>query len=282
MLDRLLSDATDILARSGIDNPRFEAGLMLAEAAGVSRAQLLARIPAIDTAVSSRFARMVARRASREPFAYIVGRKEFHSIELEVGPDVLIPRCETETLVDLALEFIAGHEHPWVLDIGTGSGAIALAIAASNTRARLVALDISTAALTITRRNSLRLGLSRRVELVKADCWIAHSGHVLGKFDLIVSNPPYVCDREIATLQPEIARYEPRIALSGGPDGLDFYRRIVAGLSDHLAAEGAAMVEVGDDQADRLAAIFTADRFEITLHRDLAGTARVVRIRKRT
>ncbi|MGH7917886.1 MAG: peptide chain release factor N(5)-glutamine methyltransferase [Candidatus Binataceae bacterium] len=281
-LDQILRNATNMLARSGIENPRFEAELMLAEAAGATRVQLLARIPRVDAMIGSRFMRMVARRAAREPFAYIVGRKAFHSLELEVGPAVLIPRCETESLVDIALAFLIRRDHPVVLDLGTGSGAIALAIADNDARARLVATDISVAALALARRNSVRLGLARRVELVEADCWSARSGLPLGNFDLIVSNPPYVCDSAIAALQPEIARYEPRVALRGGTDGLDFYRRIAAGLRDHLLPDGAAMVEVGDDQAEAVAAILSAHGFDVTTHRDLAGIARVVQARKRT
>jgi release factor glutamine methyltransferase len=266
------------LAQAHVENPRLDAELLLAEAAGVTRANLFAGSIELDDETQRRFEALIGRRAGREPLAYITGRKEFYSLEFELGPGVLVPRPETETIVDVALKFINGRVNCRLLDIGAGCGAIALAIISNASGVRVVAADISTDALAIAHRNAVRLRLESRVRFVHADCWdTLDGGEPLGRFDIVVSNPPYVCDSEIARLEPEIRDFEPRVALDGGPDGLDFYRRIVAGLGDHLFDSGAVILEVGAGQADAVASILHAAGFAgAGVSNDLSGIARAV------
>jgi release factor glutamine methyltransferase len=274
----LLEAGGNELRQAGVESWHLDAELLLAAAAGIARTVLLAGIVPADEPVAERFARLIARRAAREPLAYIVGHKEFRSLELEVGPAVLVPRPETETLVEVALEIMAGRGGARMLDLGTGSGAIALAIAAEARSARVVATDVSIDALAVARRNAVRLGLEGRVELREADCFVVKDGgEPLGRFDLIVANPPYIRDEEIDVLQAEVSRYEPRVALAGGIDGMDFYRTIARGAQSHLHPGGRVAVEVGAGQAAEVTAIFqTAGLSEVTTRSDLAGIARVV------
>src|SRR5438876_3609730 len=230
----MLDAAVAMLAAAGGPSPRLDAEILLANPAGVSRATLLADVGIIDDAVRARFAELVKRRGAREPLAYIIGRREFYSIEFEVAPAVLIPRPESEIVVDAALELLRARPAARVLDIGTGSGAIAIAIAVNTAHTQIVATDISNDALEVAKRNAARLGMRSRVEFRRADCFeIMDGGAPLGRFDLVVSNPPYIADGEIARLQPEVSRYEPRCALAGGRDGMDFYRRMAPSLEAH-------------------------------------------------
>jgi release factor glutamine methyltransferase len=274
----LIREGSHRLARAYVENPRLDAELLIAEAAGVTRSNLFAGSIELDDKKQRRFERLIRRRARREPVAYITGRKEFYSLEFEVGPGVLVPRPETETIVDLALKFAAERPNCRLLDIGNGCGAIALAIASNAPGVPVVATDISTDALAIAHRNGLRLGLESRARFIHADCWdILDSGEPLGRFDIVVSNPPYVCTSEIARLEPEIRDFEPRVALDGGPDGLNFYRRIAAGLGDHLVDRGAVILEAGKGQAATVAAMLqAADCIDVTVSNDLSGTPRAV------
>jgi release factor glutamine methyltransferase len=213
-----LGAAADALAAAGVSSPRLDAEVLLAEASGWRRARLLAEPgAAVDADAGRRFAEMVRRRLRREPVAYIIGHKGFRGIELALDPRVLIPRPESELLVELALERRPGS----VLDLGTGSGAIALAVADEMPECEVVATDTSPAALAVARANAERLGLSGRVRLQAGSLPPGRS------FDLTLANLPYVSDAEWASLQPEIARFEPREALRGGPDGLDVIRALI-------------------------------------------------------
>ncbi len=277
----LLEAGEQPLRKAGVASWRLDAELLLAAAAGMTRAELLAggnRSDLLASGQAARFARLIERRAAREPIAYILGRKEFHSIDLEVGPAVLIPRPETETLVEVALEILRESGGTLVIDVGTGSGAIGLAIAAEAPRAHVVATDLSVDALAVARRNAERLGMAGRVETRHADFFnVLDGGPPLRRFDLIVSNPPYIADTEIPGLKPEVSRYEPRVALAGGPDGMDFYRVIAREAPAHLAVRGHLVVETGADQAGVVATIFRAAGFAAVLTRnDLAGIPRVV------
>jgi release factor glutamine methyltransferase len=279
IIQRLLTDSTARLIDAGVSGARLDAEVMLAAAVGVTRAQVIAGAVEIDERVQGRYAVMIARRVGREPVAYIVGRKEFYSIEFEVSPAALIPRPETETLVTAALEFIAARPSSRVIDLGAGSGAIALAIAAHAPGARLVATDIAADALGVAQANARRLVLVDRVEFRRANCFdpLDDRGE-LGRFDLIVSNPPYIPEAEIARLAPEIARFEPRIALAGGPDGMDFYRKLAREATRHLLPGGAIAVETGSGQAVAVAQMMrAADAATVTTLDDLAGIPRVVR-----
>jgi release factor glutamine methyltransferase len=274
----LLNDAVATLREAGIEDARLDAELMLARAAGVSRVRVITQDVVIGEAERVAYAALIKRRVAREPLAYILECKEFYSIKLEVTPAVLIPRPETETVVAAALEEIAKQPTARVLDLGTGSGAIALAIASNAPHAAIVASDISEDALAVAARNAKRLGLDRRIDFLKADCFQVIGGEAsLGRFDVIVSNPPYIKDSEIVALQLEIARWEPRLALAGGPDGLGFFRRIATSAPNHLNPVGRLIVEIGDGQADTVSDIFRDAGFpSITRLSDSSGKMRVL------
>jgi release factor glutamine methyltransferase len=269
-----LGAAVDGLTAAGIEDPRLDAELLLGEAMGKGRAALAAEPgAAVLPAAARRFGEMVRRRLRREPVAYILGRRGFRRLELAVDPRVLIPRPETELLVELALEL----RPPRVLDVGTGSGAIALAVADELPDAEVTATDTSPAALEVARANAERLGLTERVRLVEGT--LADDGD---GFDLILANLPYVAERDWPSLQPEVTRYEPREALLAGPDGLDAYRTLIPECAPHLSryaeqTRGALAVEVGKEQAPAVAELMRAAGFgEVEVRRDLAGIERVV------
>jgi release factor glutamine methyltransferase len=275
---RLVSAGVAELLGAGVENPRLDAEAMLAAACHSSRASIVSGLAKVDDWVREGYAGMIERRKRREPLAYILGLKEFYSLVFEVTPAVLIPRPETETLVSTALEFIQRHRNPRVCDLGTGSGAIALAIATNAPAAQLIATDISGEALAIAGHNAARLGLASRVGFRLADCFEALDRMgPLGRFNLIVSNPPYVPEERIAGLAPEITNYEPRAALAGGRDGLELYRRIASKLTEHLEKGGAAILEIGADQSDAVSQIIRdAGAIGTTVVEDLAGMPRVV------
>jgi release factor glutamine methyltransferase len=269
-----LDSAVDGLAAAGIEDPRLDAELLLGEAMGCERAALVAEPgAAVPPAAARRFGEMVRRRLRREPVAYILGRKGFRRLELAVDSRVLVPRPETELLVELALELRPAR----VLDVGTGSGAIALAVADELPDAGVTATDTSPAALEVARANAERLGLGERVRFVEGTLPDEGAG-----FDLILANLPYVAERDWSTLQPEVTRYEPREALLAGPDGLDAYRALIpecALLFSRYATQrkGALAVEVGEGQASAVAELMRAAGFvEVEVRRDLAGIERVV------
>lgn len=274
----LIAGGTAELASAGIENPRLDAEMMLAAACQSSRPAVICGLAKIDRDARERYAAMIARRKRREPVAYILGHKEFYSLELEVTPAVLIPRPETETLVAGALNFIWNRPEARVCDIGTGSGAVALAIAANAEGAHLTATDVSSDALAIARRNAVRLKLTSRINFRKADCFDPTDKlGALGGFDLVVSNPPYIREDQIALLSPELSRFEPRIALTGGRDGLALYRGIAAGLAGHLEQGGCVIVEIGADQSDAVTEILrNAGVLSTRIMCDLAGLPRVV------
>lgn len=268
-----------ILAQAGIESAALDASLLLAEACGVERVCLLAGLVEVTPAKALHYNSLLARRAAREPVAYILGRKEFFSLELLVSRHVLIPRPETETLVETALSLARTRPVERILDLGTGSGAIALALARQLPNARIVATDISAAALALARANALRLGCARRIEFRQGDLWSAleNEKDELSHFDLVLANPPYVAQRDFEHLPPEVKNHEPKIALLGGADGLVYYRRIVSDLPRRLACGGCAAFEVGLGQADDVAEICrragARDTYRV---RDLAGVERVV------
>jgi release factor glutamine methyltransferase len=261
-----LGGAVDALAAVGVDSPRLDAELLLGEATGWDRARLATEPEAgVPAAAARQFGEMVRRRLRREPVAYILGRKGFRSIDLVVDRRVLIPRPETELLVELALEL----EPRRVLDVGTGSGAIALAIADELPDCEVVATDTSAAALEVARANAERLGLADRVELIEAMLPVEP-----GEFDLVLANLPYVAERDWLSLQPEVTRWEPRDALLAGPDGLDAYRAFIPSLHASTAVVG---LEVGEGQAEEVARMLRdVGLGDLETHRDLAGIERVV------
>ena len=251
-----IAKASAHLARAGVENARLDAELLMAAAAGVSRAAVIAGSIPMDADVMGRFERMVGRRTAREPLAYIVGHREFYSLEFVVRPGVLIPRPETETVVEAALGFLRERPAARVLDIGTGSGVIAVAMAANAPEAQIVAIDISKASLKIAGENARRHGCAGRIALVEAD-YAALDARALpfASFDLIVSNPPYITQADLRGLAPEVRDFEPKLALDGGVDGMAFYRKIAAGLTRWLADQGEVILEVGAGQAEAVEAI---------------------------
>jgi release factor glutamine methyltransferase len=271
----ILEEASRVLAGAGIETARLDAEVLLAHACGVSRSALLMGL-SIDADIAANFRSMVGRRASREPVAYIIGSREFFSLDFEVTPAVLIPRPETETLVAAALKFLAPRRAPRVLDIGTGSGAIAIALAANAPGAKIIATDISKEALEVARRNAIRHRCGDRIEFRAADLFPNDDS----RFDLIVSNPPYVAADDLETLEPEIRLHEPRLALVFGADGLDMSRRIATTSRMRLDSDGAVMVEIGAGQATAVEALFRRAGFSnIDAVRDLARLERVISAR---
>jgi release factor glutamine methyltransferase len=215
---------------------------------------------------------MVRRREMREPIAYILGAKEFWSLPLEVGPAVLIPRPESESLVEAALGRIGGRAAPCrLLDLGTGSGCLLLALLSELPQAIGLGVDLSPDALEIARRNTERLGLTARARFMQGS-W----GRGLGdRFDLIVSNPPYVGSGQLDGLEPEVRAFEPAIALSAGPDGLAAYRSLIPDCARLLEPNGALVLEIGQGQGDAVARILAAHGFRVAERRpDLAGIER--------
>jgi release factor glutamine methyltransferase len=277
----VLEAAAASLAAAGIEPTQLDAQLLLAAAARVDRAALLSGSVDLSPATLARFEAMMARRQAREPVAYILGRREFYSLEFEVNREVLIPRPHTETVVDVALEFIAEYPRARVLDLGTGPGAIAVALAANAPQVSVVATDIWPPALALARRNAVSNKVAERIVLVAADLFERlDAGPGLGKFDLVISNPPYILDDQIALLDPEVRNFEPRVALRGGPDGLDFFRRIAARVKSHLERDGLLVLEVGAGQDSAVAAILAAAGMRPAgVIKDLDGIARVVTAR---
>ncbi len=273
-----------VLRDSGIDEPRLESELLLAHSLSIPRVRLhVVRGDAIDPASARHFAMLIERRCQREPSAYLLGHREFYSLDFLVGPGVLVPRPDTETLVDSALQFLrsrSSHEPPRVIDVGTGSGAIAIAIAVNLRTARVVALDRSVEALDYARRNAQRLGCADRVCFLAAD--LNDLSQVLrgGGGDLLVSNPPYVAADQV---RDEIA-HEPRLALVSnlGPFP-KVYERLVA-AARVVRPDGGFMVEVGLGQAATVVALLReSGEFEqVETVPDLAGIDRVVRAIKKS
>ncbi|MGN6203040.1 MAG: peptide chain release factor N(5)-glutamine methyltransferase [Solirubrobacterales bacterium] len=269
-----LDSAVDALTAAGVDEARLDAELLLGGAMERERAALVADPGAeVPPAAARAFGEMVRRRLRREPVAYILGRKGFRRLELAVDSRVLVPRPETELLVELALELRPAR----VLDVGTGSGAIALAVADELPDAEVTATDTSSAALEVARANAERLGLAERVRFVEGTLPDDANG-----FDLILANLPYVAERDWPSLQPEVTQHEPREALLAGPDGLDAYRALIPECAPRLSRyaeqmRGALGVEVGEGQAGAVAELMRgAGLGEVEIRRDLVGIERVV------
>jgi release factor glutamine methyltransferase len=263
----LLVVATEELERAGVPSPRVDAEWLLAHALGVSRTELYADGDEAPADRERVFRELVARRAGREPLAYVLGEWGFRRLTLHVDPRVLIPRPETEVLVERCLELLADLAEPKVLDIGVGSGAIALAIADEHPGARVVATDSSPEALALAAENVARTGL--QVELVEGELFAG----LEGPFDLVVSNPPYVAPDEVGTLPPEVAEHEPRAALieSGATES------IAEQALPRLAPGGSLAFEVADGKTQDFAALLAGLGYEqVTIGEDLAGRERIV------
>lgn len=264
------------LRERGVPTPRLDAEVLLGHVLGVERLQLYLMFdrPLTDDELE-RLRPLVRRRGQREPVAWIVGHKGFHALDLQVGPGVLVPRPDTETLVEAAAAWIrdVGDDPSFVADVGCGSGAVGLALAAALPQVRVYAIDRMDAPLATTKANVAALGLADRVAVLKGDLLAPVPAH--RPIDWVVSNPPYIPSAHIDALEPEVSRHEPREALDGGPDGLDVVRRLVAQARPR--ARRGLLLEIGHDQADRVAAILQAAGFtDVTTWKDLGGHRRVV------
>jgi release factor glutamine methyltransferase len=276
VLSVMLSSA-DYLAGKGIGSARLDAEYLLAHVLGVGRLEMyLQHERLLEASVLDRFRPLLKRRAQREPLQYILGRQGFRDLDLEVGPGVLIPRPETERLVEAVLAWSEGREGLEVLDVGTGSGAIALSLLAEGPFARGVGTDASSVALDFARRNREAAGAESRLELREGRLFEpVREGE---RFDVVVSNPPYVAEGDREGLQAEVSGWEPEEALFAGDDGLDVLRGIVPGAVAVLRPGGLLALEVGDRQAQRVVELIEeAARYrDTTIHRDLGGKNRIV------
>ncbi|MCA9540027.1 MAG: peptide chain release factor N(5)-glutamine methyltransferase [Myxococcales bacterium] len=251
---RVLQWTTDYFKRRDLDSPRLDAELLVADALGMDRVRLyLEHHKPLHADELTEIRARVQRRAKREPVAYITGRQGFWSLDLHVDARVLVPRPDTERLVELAVARLKGTETPRIVDVGTGSGAIALALASERSDATVMAIDRSPDALAVARANGERLKLPvawRQGDLLAG---------VDGPFDLIASNPPYVRRGDLANLMPDVRQYEPRLALDGGDDGLDLIRRLIPQAAERLVPGGALLIEIGHDQGPDVRALCLAD-----------------------
>jgi release factor glutamine methyltransferase len=268
-IDAVLRAATARLRDAGVPDPARDARRLLAAALQVETGRLTVMAQDPVPALTGPFDRWIAARACRQPVAQILGGREFYGRWIMVTPDVLDPRPETETLVELALS----QPFSTVLDLGTGSGCILMTLLAERPEARGAGTDISPAALAVADRNAQILAVTDRVRLLRSD-WFAA---VEGRFDLIVSNPPYIAADEMDDLAPEVRQHEPRQALTDDGDGLAAYRAIARDAGRHLAPGGRLLVEIGPTQGDEVAAIFhSAGLEEVARHPDLDGRTRVI------
>lgn len=275
-----LSWGAQALLQAGIENARLDAEVLLRHALGMEREQLYMNTEApISAGQETNFRELVRRRSRREPVAYITGHKEFWSLDFVMTPAVLIPRPETELLVEVALQHV--RKPPGssiqILELGTGSGAIAVCLAKEKAAAEIVAVDISPIGLDVARVNAGRHGVADRIRFLSGDLF-APLKPLRETFNLIVANPPYVRTSELSTLAPEISNWEPMTALDGGADGIDAYRQIIAQGHEYLAAGGAMVLEIGADMAPTVAELFASSGCygPASVYQDYAGNDRVI------
>jgi release factor glutamine methyltransferase len=255
------------------DTPRLDAELLMAHALGCGRDELL--LGRLDRAAPASFPGLLERRVAREPLAYIVGRRAFWTIDLEVGPGALVPRPDSETLIDAAVEIFGDAGPATILDLGTGPGTLLLAALDQWPRATGLGVDASETALAFARRNAARLGLADRARFHRGD-WGAGLDE---RFDLVLCNPPYV--ETGAPLAPEVAAWEPAEALYAGGDGLACYRRLAPQLGRLVASGGAACIEIGAGQLEAAASLFAVQGFSHASRRDLGAIPRCLVLRQR-
>jgi len=277
-LETFLSGSAERLRRAGIASSRLDAEVLLAGVLGVGREELYAHPGRPLSAREAAAGRaLIERRARREPVSYLLGRKGFWDLDFFVSPEVLIPRPETEILLERFIQAArsAGTLAPEVLDVGTGSGNIAVVAAREFPESRVTAVDRSPAALAVARENVRRHGVAGRVSLVGSDLFSALAQK---EFDFILSNPPYIETEELPGLMPDVVDYEPALALDGGREGLDIYRRLVPGAWSHLKKGGTLILEIGASQARAVVEIINAHGGFQTSHviQDYSGRDRVI------
>jgi len=273
----LLRDGRATLEGAGVETAARDAEWLLAALLGIERLSLYLEMGReVSPDLAARFSALVQRRATREPLQHLTEMEQFHGLRLFVTADVLIPRQETEGLVRWALEVLIDQPAPMAVDVGTGSGAIACALACGAPRVRVLGIDRSVRALAVASLNVKQLGLAGRVTLVGGDL-LEPVGSAEPAFHLVVANPPYIPSAVVSTLPVEVADFEPREALDGGPDGLAVSRRIVATAPPVLRHGGWLMMEIGEEQAGPLASLMASEGFSgIRTRRDLAGVERYI------
>ena len=270
-----------LLRHAGLENSRLDAEVLLRHVLDVEKEQLYMNGDApISAGEEAKFRELLLRRSRREPVAYITGHKEFWSLDFFVTPAVLIPRPETELLVEVALQYVrrlASGSPLKVLDVGTGSGAIPVCLAKEQAATQIVAVDISPAALDVAGVNARRHGVADRIRFLSGD-FFAPIKPLREIFDLIVSNPPYIRSGELPWLAPEIHRWEPTVALDGGVDGIDSYRRIIEEGHSYLTTGGSIVLEIGADMASAVADLFSRSGYygPASVYQDYAGKDRVI------
>jgi release factor glutamine methyltransferase len=274
-LRRLLQWTGQFLREKGVESSRLEAEILLAHVLGCKRIDLYVRSEELATdAQRSAYRDLIKKRVEGCPVAYLTGQREFYQLPFAVTPAVLIPRPETETLVMEGLRLLKGKPAARVVDVGTGSGCVALSIAHQQPAASVTAIDLSAEALKVARGNANKHGLGERVRFLEGDLFAPVAGET---FDLIVSNPPYIATAEIETLARDVRDFEPRAALDGGPDGLDVYRRLIQDSPQHLKPGGSLLLEIGATQEAPVRELLTQANFtEIRVHPDARKLPRVI------
>jgi release factor glutamine methyltransferase len=277
-VDQLLMQATAALRTAGAGTPRLDAEMLLAAACGLDRTALYVRArDGITSAAQQTFHTLLMRRLAREPLQYIVGHQEFWSLDFMVTPSVLIPRPETELVVELTIAATRDDEPIAICDLGTGSGCLAVALARELPAAQIWAVDVSPAALAVARANAQRHRVADRIHFLESDLFSLVSPQ---RFDVIACNPPYIDTTRLDSLQPEL-RYEPRRALDGGERGLDVVRSVIESAPDYLRADGWLMMEIGADQGPMVAAMARERGFAaVAVRADYAAMPRVLRARR--
>jgi release factor glutamine methyltransferase len=291
-----IQKSADFLAKKGVESPRLQAELLLAHLLKMPRMKLYLNFERVLTpAETDALRELVKRRGQREPLQHLTGSTSFYGLEMAVNRHALVPRPETELLAELGWQFLQGragslqpaaarsenapHQDLYALDFGTGTGCIAIALAAKCPTPKIVATDISTDALTLARENAARHNVSERIEFLQGDGFAALSTDT--RFDLIISNPPYIPSAEIATLQPEVRDFDPRTALDGGVDGLGFYRMFSAQAKSFLKPDGKIMLEFGDGQAEAIRNFFETEKWIVeAVKEDYSQRARIMIARR--
>lgn len=282
----VIQKSTEFLTKKGVDSPRLQVELMLAHVLKMKRMALYLNFEKpLSQEHTDALREMVKRRGQHEPLQHILGSTSFCGLEVEVNRNVLVPRPETEMLAELGWQFLNSittanpTAQPIAMDYGTGSGCIAIALAANSQKAQILAVDISPDALELARKNAAQHQLNTRITFYLGDGFSALPAET--KLDLIVSNPPYIPSAEIATLDPEVKDFDPRLALDGGPDGLDFYRRLARDAQSRLQPGGRMMLEFGDGQADAIRKLFENEKWVVeAIKADYSGRLRILIARR--
>ncbi len=279
----VIAKAASVLRAAGVPEARREAGTLLAHVIARDRTFLITHADElVGPAELTWFHRLIARRAAGEPVQYIIGHQAFYGFDFEVTPDVLIPRPETELLVETSLRLLGENEPPLICDVGTGTGCISVALLHERADARAVALDISPAALRVAARNAARHGVSKRLTLLESDCFAALDVGV-ERFTIIVSNPPYVAESDLTELHREVRDHEPRVALTPGGDGLGVIRRLLVDAPQFLAPGNHFVFEIGFNQHAAVAEMIDPRVWTLLdMHKDLQGIPRIVALKRQT